>query len=103
MNKHPDAIPARLTGDDIFRFKWEWLDKLPDSDPTCRRIKIENKHPAPGMRVIIFTWPDDSFSKLSTNWPGKSLPPLDDAAIEQAYRIGRAHLERVWGEEDAPQ
>lgn len=96
MTQELDLISPRLTGDQVFRFKWEWLSKMPDADPVCSRIKKANMHPVSGMRVIVFMWPDDSFSKLTTNWPGNNLPPLDRSAIEQAYRIGRAHLERVW-------
>ena len=99
MSKQINAITPRLTGDDIFRVKWEWLDKMPDADPICSRIKKANKHTTPSMRVIVFMWPDDSFAKLTTNWPGDKPPPLEDDAIEQAYRIGRTHLERVWKEE----
>jgi hypothetical protein len=94
-----NEISPRLTGNDVFRFKWEWLDKMADTDPVCSRFKQANMPAIPGMRVIVFMWPDDSFAKLTTNWSGDKPPPLDEAGIEQAYRIGRAHLERVWEEE----
>ncbi len=89
-----DKLPRRLRPEEVNRFRWDWIDNMPDSHPVLGDIKRLNS--IPGLPSMVVSWRDGACIVV------RGIPDpeyLDQSALEAGYAIARNQLERIYRNE----